>query len=290
MDQVPLPSEQPLTPPNADVAEAYLGELDTVRHRREQRIDRRGMAFLRIADAVVAAAYVTLAMFGLTADGGGATFTSAIIVLLLWLQLSTERRESYGFLARPQGRERRLDIGLAAVLAVVVLGGFVLQVTGVSLPALVRFLPALFVLGVFGTLGLRALRRAGPAALRAGRGRLSRGARSATIGIGVLLALLVSSAGAPAALWYPLLVPMAGIIAVLGWWTAARISERLPALGIVWAWPQWTAFALGGAAVGGGVLLDALGFDAAPVLGIVTAAVVVLLFVVVSFLDGRDAG
>lgn len=290
MEQVPLPSEQPLTPPNADVAQAYLGELDTVRYRREQRIDRRGMASLRIADAVAVAAYVTLAMFGLSADAAGATFTSAIVVLLLWLQLSTERRESYGFLARPQGRERRLDISLAVVLLAVVPGGFLLQATGVGLPALVRFLPALFVLGVFGTLGLRALRRAGPAPLRAGRSRLSRGARVVTIGMGALLALLVSSIGAPPELWYPLLAPMVGIIAMLAWWTAARISERLPALGIVWAWPQWTAFALGGAAVGGGVLLSALGFRVAPVLGIATAAVVVLLFVAVSFLDGRDAG
>ena len=83
----PMNGAEPLIPPTADVAQAYLVELERVRSRREHRIDRRALAVFSLVTAPVLAVYVTIASFAIGARPVTSSFIVLVGLLLLWVQL-----------------------------------------------------------------------------------------------------------------------------------------------------------------------------------------------------------
>lgn len=285
MEQRPISGHEPLAPPTADVARAYLDEIGMVVGRREALIDRRRMARLACAEAIVLAVYLTIMMFSF-----GQKFSSPFLIVvalfLIWVQLSAELRESYGGQPRLSGTSQRvyLAFGLVAVLAVVV--GVWLQIVGVGISVLARFVPGVALLAVFGGRALRDLRRA-PEALPNESDPFTVGARSATAGLGIVLGVGVWTTATGESMLAAIFAPFAMAL-LLGWSIAAYASSRLPALGAIWRWPQWSAFALGGATLAAMMLLVMHTDVVTAPLAISSALGVAVLFVVVAFLGGRD--
>ncbi|WP_341975122.1 hypothetical protein LTA6_003476 [Microbacterium sp. LTA6] len=286
MEQKPLSAAEPLEPPTADVAQAYLDEVDVVATRREERIDRRGIAWVALAEAAALAVYLSVMMFGF-GSSSSSSFITLIALLLVWIQLSGELKESFGFQSRLRRTERWAYalFGFVAVAGVVV--GIATQIVGADIPFVLRLAPGGLVLLVFGGLAVRDLRRARPAVLRRARAPLATVARNFTLTIGAVfgIAIAITSVAysVPASLF-----SMALILLMLGWWIAVQISDRLPALGAVWYWPQWAAFVLGWAVFACAVLVQ-FRQPLDPLIISIAAVVVVLAFVAAAFFDGRDA-
>lgn len=285
MEQRPIPGHDPLPPPTADLARAYLDEIRMVVERREAIIDRRRMARLACAEAIVLAAYLTLMMFSF-GNAVSSPFLVLVALLFVWLQLSAELRESYGGQPRLSGTSQRvyLAFGLLAALAAVV--GVWMQMVGVELPVLVRFIPGVLLLAMYGGRAVRDLRRA-PEALPKERVPFTTGARYATAGLGLVIGLGVwataSDDSTLASIFAPLLM-----VLLLGWSLAAYVTNKIPALGASWRWPQWAAFALGGAVLAT-VMMLAMHTDLLTEALVVSGAVgVAVLFAVVAFVGGRD--
>lgn len=288
MDQRPMDGAEPLAPPNAETAQAYLEELERVRSRREERIDRRALGLMALANAIVLAVYVTIATFAIGVAQANMSFLVLLALFMLWIQLSTEYRERQGAPGSPLSDSRRVNYGFVVVLLVVVFSGFVVSALGVDLPAIVRFIPGVVVLLIVGIPAVRDLRGSSRVDSGVVRRPLVPAERWVTIGTGVIIAASIWVIGAGS----PLLTPyfaMVVMICYLGWWIAGRVSERLPAIGAVWALPHWLVFALAGAAVAAVIVAQLLGFAASvAALAPYGAVVIVLLFIGSAFVDGRD--
>ncbi len=288
MDQKPLRATAPLDPPTADVARAYLEEVGTVSQRREERVDRRGMAQVALWEACALAVYLCVMMFGFGGATVASTFILLISVFLLWIQLSGELKESYGFQARGGLRTRSLYIAFAVIVVATATAGISLQLNGVDIPLGLRFVPGALVLLVFGGLAVRDIQKAGAANHERGRMPLPVTARAITITMGALIgaAILVAAAADP----FPASVfSLVLMFCMGGWWIATQVSDRLPALGALWSWPQWSAFATGWCVLAGVVLMRFhTSLDMLP--SAIAAASVTMLFTVGAFAAGRNAG
>lgn len=289
MEQRPIPGQEPLAPPTADVARAYLEEIGLVHARREERIDRRRIAWFSLADAVVLSIYVTIAAFAIGEPLVGSSFVVLIAVFCIWMHLALERRESYGASGPPISKTRSVAIGFVVILMVVVVSGFVISFIGLALPVPVRVVPGVLALVILGVPAVREIRRSPRWVQSVQRWPLSGGTRLMTVGLGVLMAGgALAVAADPEQLWGHFL-GLTLIVSYLAWSVAARISDRLPALGALWAWPQWTAFAVAGVAVAAIMLLQLLGGAAsAAELAPLCAGAIALLFIGSAFLGGRD--
>lgn len=256
MEQKPISGAEPLARPSADVAQAYLAEVDAVTQRRETRIDRRRMARLQLIEAVVLAFYATLMMFGFGNASSSASFMPVVAVLLLWVQFAGELRESYGFQQRRSWRGNLPLIAFGAVGVIALIVGVALQLSDQQIPLLLRVAPGALLLLVFGALGLLEYRQAhGARAVAPARAEFAKGSRVSTLVLGLLLGGAVAVVGQED----PLLASTFGLLfmmSLLGWFIAAQISSRVPALGMMWRWPQWSAFAIGGVAVGAVTALE----------------------------------
>lgn len=282
----PIRGQEPLAPPTADIARAYLDEIGSVVRRREALIDRRRMARLAGIEAIVLAVYVTVMMFSF-GESIGSPFVIVVALLLIWLQFAMELRESYGGQPRLSSTAQRLylSFGLAAVAAVVV--GAWLQAIGIDIPVLARFLPGIVLLGVFGGRALRELRRA-PEALPDERVSFTTGARWATAVLGAVIGLGIWVTASPESTFGAAFAPIV-MVALLAWSFAAYVTDKLPALGAIWQWPQWTAFALGAAALIA-VMLLSLHTDAGnAALAAALAVGSALLLLVAALAGGRRA-
>lgn len=289
IDQRPIDGSDPLPAPSPDIAAAYLEELGRVRTRREERVDRRALARHSLINAVVLAVYVAIACFAI---GVGPTNSSFLIVLplfLLWIQLSTEFRESRGALGSPIARNRTVTIGFVVILLVVVVAGFAVSLFEIAVPVPVRLIPAVLALLIMGVPALRDLRRSASSPSIAPRRPLSGPERLLTTGIAVTTAVTIWVLGS-GSFMVTSIVALVVMGAYLAWWITGRVSDRVPALGAVWAWPQWTMFAAAGSAVAMIMVAQLLGLgDRLVVTAPIVAGVVLLLFVGSAFLDGRDA-
>ncbi len=288
MDQQPIEGSEPLPAPNPATAAAYLDELERVHARREERIDRRALAFVSLISAVVLSVYVAIACFAIGAGGANSSFLVILALFLLWIQLSTEFRESHGALGSPLSRSRPVTIGFVGVLLVVVIAAIAISAFGIDVPVLVRLIPALLALLIIGVPALRALSRSAPRETVIHRRLLTSPERLLTIGIAVLVSMSIWILGAGGFLLittFALLV----LIGYLAWWIAGRVSDRLPAVGAAWAWQQWMMFAVAGFAVAAVMIGQLLGFtETVRALAPVVAGVVLLLFGGSAFVAGRD--
>lgn len=288
MEQRPMNGAEPLVPPTADVARAYLEELERVRSRREERIDRRALAVFSLTSAVVLSVYVTIASFAIGASQMNSSFIVLVALFLLWVQLGSEYRENHGAIGSPLSRSRSVSIGFAAVLIVVVFAAFFAAAIGVGLPAPVRMIPGLLTLSIIGIPAVREVRRSKRISAAADRRSLTVSERWATIGIGAIMAASIWILAVGGAVLLPIFA-MALMIVYVTWWVAGRISERLPAPGTVWAWPHWSAFAVAGSAVAALMIAQLLEPSATfSALAPIIAVFVLALFVGSAFLDGRD--
>lgn len=288
MDQRPMDGAEPLPAPSLEIAQAYLDEIGVVRTRREERIDRRRIAWFALLDAVILAVYVTIAVFGLGVAQVSSSFMVFIVLFLIWGQFATERRESHGASGSRISRSRAATIGFAVILIAVVIGGFMLSASGLQLPVIVRLIPGIAVLFVLGIPAVREIRRSVPFDEPEQRRPFGTSARLATIGCGVIMAASVWAIAAAD----QLLMPFFGLLLIglySTWWIAGRISSRLPALGALWAWPQWTALALAGVAAAAVMIAQLVGVSASAfTFAPLGAGIIVLLFIGSAFLPGRD--
>lgn len=287
MEQRPIEGAAPLPVPDTEIAQAYLDEVSVVRARREAGVDRRGAAWIGLVNAVTLAVYITVIAVGIGEPSASSSFISFVGVYLLWIQFANERRERYGVIGYGVSSRWVIAIVLGVILVVALAVFFIAGIVGAEIPFFVRLIPGALTLVVLGAPALRSILRSPPADAPVHRLRLSSGARLVTIMIGTMMALGVCVLSVGDEVLRPLfgLLLMLGII---GWWIAARVSARVPALGVVWAWPQWAAFATSGGTIATILLLQVSG-DTTPLgYGPIGAAVVFCLYVCSAFLDGRD--
>ncbi|MGM7697197.1 hypothetical protein [Microbacterium sp. A84] len=285
MEQRPIDGAAPLNPPDSETAHAYLDELNRVRARREERIDRHALAVFALINAVVLSVYVTIAIFTIGVTQANSSFLVFLALFLLWVQLGTEYREGHGASSSSLSSSRAVTLSIVAVLIIVVVGGLVVAVVGVELPVVARLIPGIVALCLMGIPAVRDIRRSVRREAAARRG-LTRSERWETIVIGAIVAasVWVLAIGNPFAVLGFAMLLMCGYLA---WWVAGRITERLPVVGAVWAWPQWLAFALGGVAVVAVIVAQLIDLTAAGVAP-AGAVIILLLFIGSAFLDGRD--
>ena len=287
MDQRPIEGAAPLPVPNSDIAQAYLDQVRAVRERREAGVDRRGAAWIGLVNAITLAVYITVIAVGIGEPSASSSFISFVGVYMLWVQFANERRERYGVIGYGVSPRWGIAIVLGVVLLVALAVFFIAGILGVEMPFFVRLIPGVLALVVLGAPALRSILSSPIADAPVHRLRLPNSARLATIVIGAMMALgiCVLSVGDE------VLRPFFGLLlmlGILGWWTAARVSPRVPALGAVWAWPQWTAFATSGGMIATILLLQVSGSTTLLGYGPIGAAVVFCLYAGSAFLDGRD--
>jgi hypothetical protein len=282
MEQKPVDGYEVLAPPSADIAQRYLEEAAAVAARRERTVDRRALAWLQIVNAVATAAY--LAVLALAVRGDSVLASQTIVfAFLVWVQLASG-------MAQRSGMQRRLSWsrwpvllagGLLIAVALVVFG-FVIWAPG--FPAIGVMIPSSLVL--FGLSGYGAVQLARASDdVRPPRSHprpLSRVIRWGTILVGVALGVLIMLASAPDGVLSSVLV-MLVLLMLFIWMFAFSSDIGLPAIGASWRWPQLIAFAVSVSALAAIVLLD-IPIDG----GVPAGASVIVLFVAVSFLPGRD--
>jgi|GEM_PF-1004905 len=287
MEQNPVPGHEALVPPDADIARRYLDEAQAVTERRDRAVDRRALAWLQIANAVVIAVY--LGAFAWVLRNAAPLVPQVILfTFLMWSQLATGIAQRNGMQMRmSRARWPIVVAGAAVIIVALVLFGF--AVWDDRLPQIVMAIPSGLVLVALGGYGVAQLIRAAgdPPPRPPVQAPLSRPTRWGTALVGVAIGVLVLLGGAPEGVVTSILMLLV-VLLLLAWILAARTELGLPAIGAVWRWPHVLAFAVAAA-----VLLTFIGIRAGgvgadlPVTALAGAGVVALL-VAVSFVRGRD--
>lgn len=283
MDQKPVDGYEVLAPPSADIAQRYLDEAEAVATRLERSADRRALAWLQIANAVAIAAYLIAMAAAIRSDGVG-TYQVILFSFLMWGQLASGMAQRNGMQWRmTRSRWPVMLAGGVLIVAALVVFGFV--AFDPDFPVVGMLAPAVIVLIGFGGYGTAQLMRASgdPRAPRASHAPMSRAARWGTALVGVAVGLLTMLGSAPEGVVTSVLLLLV-VLMILAWGVASRSEMGLPAIGASWRWPHLVAFAVSACAQSLLVLLDGV-----PVhLGVLSGAGIVVLFVAVSFVPGRD--
>lgn len=287
MDQKPVPGQETLVPPSADVAQQYLDEAQAVAARREHAVDRRALAWLQIGNAVVTAIY--LVAFALIMQRDGAAGPQVLLfTFLVWTQLASGMAQRSGMKWRMTPSRWPVVVGGGLVLvAALVIFGF--AIWDRSLPLFVTFIPGALVLVGLGGYGIIHLIRASgdPRQPRTRRALMPRGVRTGTILVGAAVGILILLGGAPEGMLKSVMMLLVALM-LLAWIVAGRSDLGLPTIGAAWRWPHITAFAISASAL---VALTIFGTDDAAVhvlASSIAGAGVILLSVAVSFVPGRD--
>lgn len=283
MEQTPVQGQEALAPPSADIAQRYLDEAAAVVHRRGHVVDRRALARLHIANAVITAAYLVAMAAALRGDAGG---TSQVILFsfLLWGQLVSGMAQHSGMQWRlTASRWPLLLAGGVLIVAALIVFGFV--VWDPEVPAVGIWIPAALVLFGFGGYGAVQLARAsgGPHPPRSHPAPLPRGARWGTVLVGIAIGVLAMRGSAPDGVLTSVLMLLV-VLMLVAWMVAARTEMGLPTVGASWRWPHLAAFAASVCALSLVVLLDGVPV----VLGVLSGLGIIALLTAVSFVPGRD--
>lgn len=283
MEHQPVQGQELLAPPSADIAQRYLDEADAVAIRRERSVDRRGLAWLQIVNALVTAVYLIALAVAIRSDVSG-TYQVILFGFLLWGQLASGAAQRSGMQWRMTwSRWPVLVAGGALLAAALVIFGLV--AFDPDFPVIGMVVPAALVVVGFGGYGVVQLVRASGEVQRlpAARSRLSRGARWGTILVGVAVGLLMMLGSAPDGVLTSILILLV-VLMLFAWIVAARREVGLQTVGASWRWPHFVIFGAASCGLSLVVLVDDL-----PVLGGVVGGVgVIALFVAVSFVPGRD--
>lgn len=287
MEQKPVPGHEALIPPDADIAQRYLDEVQAVAERRDRAVDRRALAWLQIANAVVIAVYLGAFVWVLR---NAAPLVPQVILFtfLMWSQLATGIAQRNGMQLR-MSRTRWPIVVAGAVLIIVALVLFGFAVWDDRLPAIAMAIPSGLVLVGLGGYGVVQLIRAAgdPHPRRPVRAPLSRPIRWGTSLVGVAMGVLILLGGAPEGVVTSILMLLV-VLLLLAWMLAARTELGLPAIGAAWRWPQVLAFAAAAAVLLAFIGIRAVGIGPDMSVTALAAAGVVALIVAVSFVSGRD--
>ena len=192
MEHAPAAGEQPLDPPDAATAQAYLDELPGVRQRREVVLDRSRLARLSLVEGAALAVFLgTLLWTDLLDRATGVPSSSTyglLAVLFLWSGLSLGIRERYGARQGPRGVPRVLGLVL---FIVAVLWAVVLIFAGTAVPAWWRVGPALLALasGVWPAIALSRSGSGTPRPPAPPHAVMTRPGRGTTLAVGALLSV-----------------------------------------------------------------------------------------------------
>ncbi|PVE95921.1 hypothetical protein [Microbacterium sp. TPD7012] len=243
MEQRPMHGSGPLDPPSPEVARLYLDEIEVIEQRREERIDRRAVAWQSIVTAVVTAAIFTAYLLVVRAEASAAQ--PLLFLLLVTSQIIAGVGERNGLQWRTP-RSTRWYMVFVVLFALAVVGTFfALLISPEARPMWAYFIPGAIMLVGFGGVGVAQLwktRGSAPAA-RPARDPIPLGTRIATASVGLLLALATLSIGVGDDLTTSI-VTLVLMMIVVGWFIAWRTDAGPAALGRYWRWPQFLAYAL----------------------------------------------
>ena len=294
MEHAPAAGEQPLDPPDAATAQAYLDELPGVRQRREVVLDRSRLARLSLVEGVALAVFLgTLLWTDLLGRAAGAPSSSAfglLAVLFLWNGLCLGIRERYGARQGPRGVPRVL--GLVLFIAAT-LWAVVLIFAGTAVPAWWRIGPALLALasGVWPAIALSRSGSGTPRPPAPAHAVMTRPGRGATLVVGALLSVTAVVTGGVSAgdTLASNLALVCGTIAILAIALCSRMGF-VSELGAMWRPPQWIAFGAAAILIAAVMVLASASPPGALMLGLAAAGAVLALFVTASLWPaGRDA-
>lgn len=284
IDQRAVQGHEPLSPPDAALAQRYLDHAGEITSRRERAVDRRALAWLQIVNAVATAGY--LLVFAVVMRSVAHVEVQALaFVFLVWTQIVAGISQRHG-MQRRLSRAQWPMIVAGSVLGAAALVVLLLSAFDPAFPEIGVVIPAAIVLVAFGGYGLILLRRASsdPRPPRPARARLDRSARAGTalvgIGIGAIIALMAAPDGVLRSAILLLILLM-----LIVWMCAMTSTFGLPAIGETWRWPHLSAFALGGICLAG-VVLPGSPLAEAPLVPVLLGLVVAVVFTAVSFVPG----
>lgn len=295
MDQKPVAGQQPLDPPDAATALAYLNELPGIHQRREVVLDRRRLARLYMIEGTVLAVFIAALLWTdllrRLNDAPASTSTfGLLVVLLLWNSLSLGIRERYGARQGMRGTVRVVNLVL---LVTAVLWAVILIFVGAAVPAWLRAGPVLLALigGLWPGIALIRDSRGAPRLPSPPHAVMTRPGRGATFATGVALAvtgLVTGWVGAG-----DILVSNLGLVLAIVMMIAIAVCSRLglvTELGAMWRPPQWIAFALSALVIGAGMVWATASPETGLTFGMAAACTVLVLFLVAALWpEGPDA-
>lgn len=295
MEHAPVAGEQPLDPPDAATAQAYLDELPGVRQRREVVLDRRRLGRLYVVEGAAFAVFIGALLWTdllrqLTGASTSSLTFSLLIVVFLWSSLSRGIRERYGARQGPRGLARVVNLVLlvAALLAAVVL-----FFAGSAAPAWLRIGPVLlaFVGGLWPGLALSREASGMPKLEPPLHAVMTPAGRWATLvcGLGMSVAVLLMgwiTVGGPLSSTLGLISATIVIIAIVICSHLGLVTE----LGAMWRPPQWTAFVLSALLTGAVMVWATASPESGLTVGIAAAGVILALVLIASVWPvGSDA-
>ena len=285
MDQKPIAGQDALVPPDPETARQYLAAAQAVVDRRDRAVDRRALARLEIANALVTAAYLVASALVLRR---GDVLASQIVLFtfLVWGQLSSGMAQRTGLQWRMTRSRWPVLVGAGAVL-IGALGVFGFVALDTRLPEAVVLIPAALVLIGIGGHGVMQLLRASNDSHRPHRSPVALEGRRrwGTALVGITIGVLTMLAGSPDDVLRSA-ISLLVMLCLVAWIAASTSEIGLPAVGASWRWPHVLVFLLAACvpvalALGAGALGDT-GWA-----GVGGGVAVILCFAVVTFIPGR---
>lgn len=243
MEQRPMHGSGPLEPPSPEVARLYLDEVEVIEQRREERIDRRAVAWQSIVTAVMTAAILTAYLLVMRVE---ASATQPLLFLLLVTsQISAGVGERNGLQWRTPRSKWWYTVCIVAFAIAVVATFFALLISPEARPMWAFFIPGAIMLVGFGGIGVLQLWKARGSTpfARPARDPIPLATRIATASVGLLMGLATLSIGIRDDLTTSI-VTLVLMMIVVGWFFAWRTDAGPAALGRYWRWPQFLAYAL----------------------------------------------
>lgn len=232
---------EPLLPPTAEVASAFLDAAGLVERRREERIDRRMLGWLHLIDGAVVGALLSAVLVSMQWGPPGRQIPLLIIVaLVIWMECAGELRDRTGF---QQSWLRSWSVPYLIVFVPTMALG--LMPPG-DLPSdLLVLVPLVVSLVAFGSLATKQWRSARPdeSVVRAESERFTGRAAISTTVVGALIGAMIAAVGLgdPASGSVVALVLMC---VLLGITIAKRAWASVPGLAQGWRRPQWIALSV----------------------------------------------
>lgn len=233
MEQRPMSAGRPLAPPDPETALAYLAEAASVDHRREERIDRRMLGWLHLADGALVGAFFAVGVLAtLSRADSGQIVLLMLGPLLLWMDLSGQLRDRIG--TRPPWFPSWSLPYLGVFASAVV-------ITLLPTPPLwLAAVPFVVSMALFGVSATRQWRQRRPGTISEGPEPFTRAVAVMTVLIGLLLASPILALGRPVPIQNGFAFAILALL--LGLTIAQRASSRLAEPAKAWRTAQWGAF------------------------------------------------
>lgn len=243
MEQRPMQGTDPLEPPSPEVARLYLDEIEVIEQRREERIDRRAVAWQSVLASVMTAAIFTAYLLVVRKEG--AATQPLLLLLLVTSQISAGLGERHGLQWRTPRSKWWYTVFIVLFALAVVGTFFALLISPEARPLWAYFIPGAIMLVGFGGIGVVQLWKARGSApvVRPARDPIPHATRIATASVGLFMGLATLSVGIRDELTTSIVMLVLMLI-VVGWFFAWTTDAGPAGLGRYWRWPQFLAYAL----------------------------------------------